>query len=89
MRIISKSRKHFLGTHKGAEIDIEREDDGTFYIRVRARLGEGGHLYDGYAPASVSTMREAKREAIRGAMLDATRYRVIGDKMPARTVILD
>jgi hypothetical protein len=67
VRIRSKSRHHFLGTHKGAEIAIEREKDGRFYIQVTH--ADGCYLYDGWAPESVHTIREAKREALRGAML--------------------
>ena len=76
MRIVSKSRKHFHGTHKGYEVHIEREkcsDDvdvwgGAFYIKVRS-LESGLHAYDGYSPAGVRTMKEAKREALQGAQL--------------------
>jgi hypothetical protein len=42
--------------------------ESNFYIWVRAT--DGGYLYDGYAPAGITTLAEAKREAIRGAMLD-------------------
>lgn len=73
MRIIKKERGYFRGTHKGAEIEIERAgpfEDYEFYIRVRADNGDGGYLYDGYAPSEVTTMAAAKREAIRGACLD-------------------
>lgn len=69
MRIIEKRRGYFLGTHKGAMIEIEG-DRGRFYIRVRGEKGEGSHLYDGPAPDGVTTMKQAKTEAIRGAMLD-------------------
>ncbi len=67
MRIISKSRKHFHGTHKGHEINIDRESDGRFYIIVKDF--DGGYAYDGWTPGDVHTMPEAKREAIKGAML--------------------
>ena len=67
MRTRSKSRVHFTGTHKGAEIHIEREPDGRFYIIVTWK--DGGHLYDGWAPREVRTMVAAKREAIKGACL--------------------
>ena len=75
MRIIEKRRGYFRGTHKGAEIEIERETpparmidgDSNFYIRVTWK--DGGMLYDGYAPVGITTMPEAKREAIRGAQL--------------------
>lgn len=67
MRIVSKSRNHFHGWLKGGEIDIQREPDGGFYIIVKWK--DGGYLYDGWAPETVRTMREAKREAIRGAQL--------------------
>lgn len=73
MGAISKSRNHFHGTHKGHEIEIERErppvesfGERHFYIRV---FNEWGHSYDGYAPAGVTTMAEAKREALYGACL--------------------
>lgn len=73
MRIISKSRQHFHGTHKGYVIEIERErppvesfGDRHFYIRV---FNEYGHAYDGYSPAGVTTFAEAKREALYGACL--------------------
>lgn len=70
MRIREKSRGYFRGTHKGAEIEIERNHDypqHKFYIRVRWK--DGGHLYDGYSPEGIDTMAQAKREAIRGACL--------------------
>lgn len=67
MRIVSKSRKHFSGTHKGASIEIEKEPDGKFYIIVRSK--DGSAMYDGWAPETVRTMTEAKRESIRGACL--------------------
>jgi hypothetical protein len=68
MRTLSKSRKHFCGTHKGAHIDIEREPDGRFYIMVR--WTDGCLLYDGWAPENIRRMPDAKREARRGACLD-------------------
>lgn len=71
MRVISKSRKYFHGTHKGGEIEIEREPDGRFYIWVRWK--DGCYMYNGWAPDEVRTMREAKKEAIRGACLDRPR----------------
>jgi hypothetical protein len=67
MRVISKSTKHFLGTHKGATIDIEKEPDGTFYIIVTG--ANGGKRYDGWAADDIRTMREAKRDAIHDAAL--------------------
>lgn len=73
MRILSKSRKHFQGTHKGATIEIEREPDGRFYIQVRWK--DGGMMYDGWAPDEVRRMKDAKREAIRGACLDSIESR--------------
>lgn len=75
MRIVSKSRNYFHGTHKGYEIEIERErppvesfGERHFYIRV---FDGYGHAYDGYSPAGVTTMAEAKREALYGACLKA------------------
>ena len=67
MRIIGKSRNHFHGTHKGGEINIEREPDGRFYIQVRWK--DGSYMYDGWAPEEIRTMKAAKAEAIRGAQL--------------------
>lgn len=76
MRVQESRRGYFRGTHKGALIEIERDPcpgdpDRRFYIRVRARMGDGGHLYDGWSPAGVNTMAEAKRDACYGACLDA------------------
>lgn len=68
MRVISKSARHFFGTHKGHEINIEREATGRFYIIVRC-LTTGLDAYDGWAPESVTTIREAKQEALYGACL--------------------
>lgn len=68
MRVRSKSRKHFCGTHKGALIEIEREPDGRFYILVVH--SDGGHLYDGWAPDDIRRMKDAKREALYGACLE-------------------
>lgn len=66
MRIISKSRNHFHGTHKGHIVEIEREGPSRFYIRVYSGLG---YAYDGYAPDDITSMAAAKREALRGACL--------------------
>lgn len=68
MRTRSKGRGFFHGSHKGSDIDIEREPDGRFYIVVTGP--DGCHAYDGWAPDTVTTMAEAKREARRGACLD-------------------
>ena len=67
MRIIKQSAREFVGTHKGHRIEIEREPEGTFYIIVTGP--DGTHAYDGWAPRSVETMAEAKREARKGAMI--------------------
>ena len=70
MRILKKERGYFLGTHKGATIEIERDHDHPehrFYIRVRWK--DGCHMYDGYSPEGIETMAQAKGEAIRGACL--------------------
>lgn len=68
MRIKSKSRNHFWGYHKGAEINIERETQrDRWYIIVTHK--DGCYLYDGWAPENIRTIAEAKREAIRGSML--------------------
>lgn len=72
MRIISKSRNHFCGTHKGCTIEISRERDPTlaaFYILVTAP--DGGLLYDGWSRPGVLTMADAKREALYGSCLKA------------------
>jgi len=71
MRILSKDKSHFRGTHKGALIEIEREKDGRFYIIVRWK--DGGIMYDGWAPDHVRRMKDAKREAVSGACLDETK----------------
>ncbi|WP_116654858.1 hypothetical protein [Pelagibacterium sediminicola] len=70
MRIIEKSRGYFRGTHKGATIEIERDNDipdRKFYIRVTH--ADGGLMYDGYSPEGIETMAQAKVEAVRGACL--------------------
>lgn len=74
MCIIDSARDYFRGTHKGAEIMIERDHempDSEFYIIVRAR--NDGLLYDGWAPEEVRTIADAKKEAVRGACLDEPR----------------
>jgi hypothetical protein len=76
MRILEERRGYFRGIHKGAEIEIERDndfEDHKFYIRVRSP--DGTYMYDGYSPAGITTMPHAKREAIRGACLDASQTR--------------
>lgn len=67
MRIISKSRGSFTGTHKGHTIEIQKEPDGRFYIIVTDFAGL--YAYDGWAPDEIRTMPAAKREAIKGACL--------------------
>ncbi|CAM5762034.1 hypothetical protein [Bosea minatitlanensis] len=76
MRIISQTSKRFHGTHKGYEIsiwldedDLEEDEVPRFYIQVWS-LKTGGHNYDGWAPESVTTIAEAKKEAIRGSCID-------------------
>ena len=69
MRIKSKSRNHFHATHKGAEIHIERKTRSEpFYIIVTH--ADGGYLYNGYAPHMITSIKDAKREAVHGAMLN-------------------
>ncbi len=72
MRLIEQNARQFPGTHKGATIEITRERPKAlcplrFYIIVTAP--DGGHLYDGWAPDTVTTMGAPKREAIKGACL--------------------
>lgn len=70
MRTLEKRRGYFHGTHKGATIQIERDradERRRFYIIVWWK--DGGRLYDGWAPEEITTMAEAKREAIKGAGL--------------------
>lgn len=72
MRVLEKRRGYFRGTHKGGEIEIERdplpsEPSRKFYIRVTWK--NGGMLYNGWSPPGIDTMAQAKREAIRGACL--------------------
>jgi hypothetical protein len=72
MRIVKQDRGYFRGTHKGYEIEIQRDhdfEDHHFYIWVRS-LESGMHAYDGYCPEGITTIAAAKREAIRGARLD-------------------
>lgn len=71
MRIIEQSPTCFIGTHKGAYIEIEKDlerarwEDPRFYITVRWK--DGTYMYDGWA--NVATISEAKREAVRGSCL--------------------
>lgn len=70
MRILEQRRGYFRGTHKGCSIEIERDrahPARAFYITVTA--ADGGHLYDGWAPAAITRVADAKREALRGACL--------------------
>lgn len=67
MRVISKSRDHFYGTHKGAVLDLQREPDGRWYIIVTGR--DGHYRYDGWAPIAIRSAKDAKAEAVRGACL--------------------
>ena len=69
MRVVEKRRGYFLGTHKGHNIEIERDHDiegRNFYIRV---WNDFGWAYDGYSPEGITTIAEAKKEALRGSML--------------------
>lgn len=70
MRILKQTRDYFWGTHKGREIEIVRDHDFPdrhFYIRVWDKTGLKD--YDGYSPAGITTISQAKREAIKGACL--------------------
>lgn len=69
MRIIEKTRKLFRGTHRGCYVEVEKEPDGRFYIIVTH--SDGGHLYDGWAPDDITTMKQARQEALRGSGLEA------------------
>lgn len=74
MRILEQRRGYFRGTHKGCSIEIERDRDVSdrhFYIRVEA--ADGGYLYDGWSPEGVTTIAQAKREALVGAGLKERR----------------
>ena len=67
MRTISEDANHFHGTHKGATLEIELDEDDCWYIIVRWK--DGGLLYDGWAPDNIFTLEQAKAEAVRGACL--------------------
>lgn len=67
MRIKTETADYFVGSHKGGSIEIDREPDGRFFIQVRWK--HGGYMYNGWAPDDVTTMADAKREAIKGAGL--------------------
>lgn len=67
MRTINESAEHFYGTHKGATLDIQLDDDDRWYIIVKWK--DGSYMYDGWAPENVRTLKEAKAEAVRGACL--------------------
>lgn len=55
-------------THKGHDIHIEWDDKAArYYIKVRAPSGD--YAYDGWAPEEIQTMEQAKKEAVKGAML--------------------
>lgn len=72
MRIKQQDRTGLLATHKGCEIQIDKEHGqapGRFYIIVKAP--DGGCLYDGWSPPQVTTMAQAKREALYGSGLKA------------------
>jgi len=58
----------YYGIHKGHTIEIERQGDEPYYITVIA--ADGSYAYDGYAPDTISTIRDAKAEALRGAMIN-------------------
>lgn len=62
----------FLGTHKGHFIQIDREPEGDvlegrYYIIVTSPSGM--LAYDGWAPDGITTMDQAKHEALRGACI--------------------
>lgn len=85
MRVIEKRRGYFHGTHKGATIEIERDPapfdpERKFYIIVRWK--DGGYLYQGWSPAGVNSMAEAKRDAIKGACLNSKRAGPIDEDLP-------
>lgn len=71
MRVRTETAAAFYGTHRGCTVQIDREPDGSmrgrYYIIIKTE--GGGVLYDGWAPAHTVTMRDAKREALRGAGL--------------------
>ena len=72
MRILKTRRGYFRGTHKGYTIEIERDrtsadPDCKFYITVQD--ARGCYAYDGWSPAGVDTIAQAKREALKGACL--------------------
>lgn len=72
MRVCEQRRGYFCGTHKGCLITITRDHDipeRHFYITVRDANGGGGYLYDGYSPEGVTTIAQAKREALYGSYL--------------------
>jgi hypothetical protein len=67
MKVLETTPEHLHATHKGANIHIDREDDGRFYIIVTWK--DGSTMYDGWAPEGVGSMEDALKEALRGSML--------------------
>jgi hypothetical protein len=68
---VEKTEDHFHAVYKGRDIQIDREDDGSFYIIV-THIESGMHDYDGWWDESrhfIRTIDEAIEEALKGAML--------------------
>lgn len=67
VKIIHESKDNrFRGRYRNHEIDVEREEDGRFYISVKA--SSGGSVYDGWWDGS-GKMEDAISEALKGSCL--------------------
>lgn len=66
-KVFKRTKDEFEGEYKGHFIDISRDDDRTFYIRVTAPCGMMD--YDGWADSEIDTIEKAVHEALSGSLL--------------------
>jgi hypothetical protein len=70
MRSIERRKGYFVGMHNRAKVEIERifSVPGRNFL-ISVRFENGAKLFEGYSSPGVTTMEDAKREAIREACL--------------------
>ena len=68
-RVEVRNSKQIIGSYRGYRIEINREDDGRFYIYVCNPDISFGTAYDGWWGEARNTIDEALQQAFKGSLI--------------------
>lgn len=68
-RVSIRTSKQIIGRYRDYDIEINREEDGRFYIYVHNPYISFGTAYDGWWGDKQKSIDEALQEAFRGSQI--------------------